>query len=189
MSIAHTYAAPMSPPREDRVPPFCLGCRYSLKGLRQGECPECGRPFDLSDHSTVAWEYRRHGAIWSLHRSAALMLIGSAAIIVVAAGHGAAPLALWAVLAPLEEGALEPREAALAAFPAIGALLLIACFVQRPGLWAMALLGAGACAVFAAFGVALHYSADHWQITVGSAIPFFAACGFTGRLILRSLRR
>jgi hypothetical protein len=31
---------------------FCLACRYSLAGLPDGPCPECGRVFSAADPST-----------------------------------------------------------------------------------------------------------------------------------------
>lgn len=31
---------------------FCKGCRYNLRGLMDGLCPECGLPFNLSNHRT-----------------------------------------------------------------------------------------------------------------------------------------
>ena len=31
---------------EEEFPVFCPKCRYSLRGLRDGLCPECGRPFE-----------------------------------------------------------------------------------------------------------------------------------------------
>lgn len=34
---------------------FCLSCRYPLRGLPSKRCPECGRPFDLSDPTSVGW--------------------------------------------------------------------------------------------------------------------------------------
>src|SRR5947209_7206968 len=44
--------------------PMCLGCGYTLLGLPEPRCPECGRPFDLSDPRTyttkpplVRWRY------------------------------------------------------------------------------------------------------------------------------------
>lgn len=32
--------------------PTCLGCGYSLKGLQESSCPECGRAFDWNDPET-----------------------------------------------------------------------------------------------------------------------------------------
>lgn len=31
----------------------CLGCGYSLRGLLEARCPECGQPFDPHDPSTM----------------------------------------------------------------------------------------------------------------------------------------
>jgi hypothetical protein len=36
----------------DDVGPFCQGCNYVLRGLKDNRCPECGRPFDPADPST-----------------------------------------------------------------------------------------------------------------------------------------
>lgn len=34
--------------------PRCLDCAYCLFGLADSRCPECGRPFDLTDPSTFS---------------------------------------------------------------------------------------------------------------------------------------
>lgn len=36
--------------------PYCLGCSYSLHGLTESRCPECGRGFDLDDPRTYRLE-------------------------------------------------------------------------------------------------------------------------------------
>ncbi len=33
---------------EDEFPIFCLKCKYELRGLPDGRCPECGEPLDRS---------------------------------------------------------------------------------------------------------------------------------------------
>jgi hypothetical protein len=48
----------------------CLGCGYSLRSLQARTCPECGRPFDLSDHttfdrSTTAESFRHRALRWT----------------------------------------------------------------------------------------------------------------------------
>ncbi len=42
-------------PRDAR----CLGCGYSLRGLAEPRCPECGRPFDPADPTSVRLPARR----------------------------------------------------------------------------------------------------------------------------------
>src|SRR5262245_55046345 len=37
---------------------ICLHCGYSLEGLLESRCPECGRPFDLSRPETF-WQTTR----------------------------------------------------------------------------------------------------------------------------------
>ena len=32
-----------------RLLPLCLDCNYSLRGLAQSRCPECGREFHIQD--------------------------------------------------------------------------------------------------------------------------------------------
>jgi len=32
-----------------RLLPLCLDCNYSLRGLAQSRCPECGREFNIQD--------------------------------------------------------------------------------------------------------------------------------------------
>lgn len=45
------------PPASRGAGRYCLDCRYTLQGLNSpGECPECGRPFNLSDWSTFTRE-------------------------------------------------------------------------------------------------------------------------------------
>lgn len=41
---------------------FCIGCGYSLRGLNDPRCPECGREFDPSNPKTMA-RTSRHAAI------------------------------------------------------------------------------------------------------------------------------
>lgn len=43
----------------DPLAMFCLGCRYPLRGLTGGVCPECGRAFDPKDATTYAPTARR----------------------------------------------------------------------------------------------------------------------------------
>ncbi|GEM_PF-1541248 len=38
---------------------FCQNCRYNLRGLSAGHCPECGREFDPSDSKTFSRSGRR----------------------------------------------------------------------------------------------------------------------------------
>lgn len=33
---------------------YCKRCRYNLRGLMRGECPECGQLFDLTNHRSYA---------------------------------------------------------------------------------------------------------------------------------------
>ena len=35
---------------------YCLGCGYIIDNLPEPRCPECSRPFDLSDPSTFTYE-------------------------------------------------------------------------------------------------------------------------------------
>jgi hypothetical protein len=46
-----TSAAPKlaTPPR---LLPLCLDCNYSLRGLAESRCPECGREFNIQDPTT-----------------------------------------------------------------------------------------------------------------------------------------
>ncbi len=45
---------------ETRTPNrFCLGCGYSLRGLIDPQCPECGKAFDPNDPKT--WSPRPLG--------------------------------------------------------------------------------------------------------------------------------
>lgn len=64
----------------------CTGCGYSLKGLRQKRCPECGRAYDWQDVSgpevRISW------------RTAAVDLLGLGVTI----GFNVLVLLVWAVL-------------------------------------------------------------------------------------------
>jgi hypothetical protein len=48
--MATSVAPKLAPPR--RHLPLCLGCNYSLRGLAENRCPECGREFNLQDPTT-----------------------------------------------------------------------------------------------------------------------------------------
>lgn len=51
---------------DSRRGPHCLGCDYSLRGLTQSRCPECGRPFHWDDRRS----YRLRGPLPDLARQA-----------------------------------------------------------------------------------------------------------------------
>lgn len=40
---------------------YCITCKYDLRGLSEGRCPECGRQFDLADRSTYASSRKTSG--------------------------------------------------------------------------------------------------------------------------------
>jgi hypothetical protein len=77
---------------------FCLGCGYSLAGLQQRVCPECGRPFDPNDPKTFAASARVPSRTsWIL---VALALIGALSIypcieLGLAAGYGYRAFGVW----------------------------------------------------------------------------------------------
>lgn len=54
-------------------PPRCLRCAYVLTGLRDGRCPECGRPFNLALPSTfttkppfIGWKFWLPGLLLAI---------------------------------------------------------------------------------------------------------------------------
>jgi len=52
----------MTPLLPDDTTARCLGCGYSLRGLTEPRCPECGRPFDPADPTTF-WRDRVPGRV------------------------------------------------------------------------------------------------------------------------------
>jgi hypothetical protein len=84
--------------------PRCIGCGYTLHGLPEARCPECGRTFDLRDSRTyttkppfVRWRYWLPGFLLALVGGSLLLLF----ITLFAGFSWAATLAL-----PLAAGAL-----------------------------------------------------------------------------------
>lgn len=69
----------------DTIERYCLGCDYSLQGLTEDRCPECGRPSDANTFytgcdgtpmgPTARWWYRPIGIPISLTATAAAGLI------------------------------------------------------------------------------------------------------------------
>ena len=47
-----TRAGDIDKPQDAQGAVFCRHCLYSLKGLTDARCPECGRPFDPDDART-----------------------------------------------------------------------------------------------------------------------------------------
>src|SRR5690349_11519396 len=47
---------------------YCLKCGYSLRGLTDNHCPECGTEFDPENPSTFATRTRPHAIICNLSR-------------------------------------------------------------------------------------------------------------------------
>jgi hypothetical protein len=43
---------------------YCLGCGYSLRGLEQQRCPECGRSFDPDNWRTFRSEFSQSQPNW-----------------------------------------------------------------------------------------------------------------------------
>jgi hypothetical protein len=48
MSMTHE-PTPSQPDRQDKPTIFCKACNYPLNWVAEPRCPECGKPFDLSD--------------------------------------------------------------------------------------------------------------------------------------------
>ena len=83
-------AAPLPPDNAPASAPhaYCRGCGYSLRGLAGGNCPECGRAFDLADRRTVGRRPPRL-ALWRwVRRTAAL-------VVVLALAAGSVPAWYW----------------------------------------------------------------------------------------------
>ena len=49
---------------DDLVVGFCIGCGYSLRGLSDHRCPECGRAFDPGNGKTFLKTPHGHVARW-----------------------------------------------------------------------------------------------------------------------------
>src|SRR4051812_6279677 len=80
----------------DETTGLCWECGYPLRGLASNRCPECGRPFDPADATTMnmgrsvgglsKWLMRPPG--WPLHVLMAVAVL----------------LSLWAAVVPLRRG-------------------------------------------------------------------------------------
>ena len=102
---------------------FCLGCRYSLTGLDEHRCPECGRTFDPRDKTTFG-PSKKARSVWP------------AALLAVLAG---VPAGLWGALMMGIGfglgGQSAPPAVMLSAFMSCGAIAaslgaLIACAIR-----------------------------------------------------------
>ena len=49
---------------EEDFPVFCPKCRYSLRGLRDGLCPECGQPFERGGLLVRQYVFEWGEALW-----------------------------------------------------------------------------------------------------------------------------
>src|SRR5687768_13515970 len=69
-STAPTSSAPRHPPPKVRLDEdlLCWRCRYNLRGVPDGRCPECGEPFDRAYllSRAIPWERRAQlGRVWA----------------------------------------------------------------------------------------------------------------------------
>jgi hypothetical protein len=80
---------------------LCWECGYSLRGLEQHRCPECGRPFDPADPATMNMGREVGGLAGWLLRPPGWQLYTMTAVAVL--------LSLWAAAAPTAPGQIYPH--------------------------------------------------------------------------------
>lgn len=150
----------------------CFDCGYILNGLDRC-CPECGRPFRRDDPATFSRLDSRSRRTALLH---ALALIGCFCIVIIAGGHGIAPLGMLYLLSVpyLFESGSDPRMLCLVLIGWTGLLAagLAWAFPSRGQRRLSLSLGAAllAGALLCAWRVS-----DSPGFTLGTSVPFFFA--------------
>ena len=77
---------------EDEFPVWCPKCRYLLRGISDGRCPECGSPFEMG--RLLVRQYVREWGLPSQHRLRKVWITCSSIGLVITALSGGAAVAI-----------------------------------------------------------------------------------------------